>query len=192
MPSPEPKTQEPVPERVSARLYDARTVLVFGEIDAPLARSVTAQLLSLDAQSDAPIRVLVNSPGGHVESGDSIHDVLRFVRSKVIMIGTGCVASAGALIYAAAEKQSRVALPNTRFMLHQPLGGYGGPAADIAIATRQILAARDRLNRIFADATGRPLEVIAKETERDLWLSAREAIEYGLVSRIVERVGDVA
>lgn len=191
MPSEAHETPLPMPERISTNLFDARTVLVFGEVNADLARTVAAQLIALDAKSDAPIRVLVNSPGGHVESGDTIHDVIRFVRAPVVMIGTGCVASAGALIYVAAERDRRFALPNTRFMLHQPLGGYGGPASDIAIEARQIMAARERLNRIFAEATGRDLDVVMKETERNLWLNADEAKAYGLVHRVIARAAEV-
>ncbi len=191
MPTEATEPSPPMPDRITTNLFDARTVLVFGEVNADLARVVTAQLIALDAKSDAPIRVLVNSPGGHVESGDTIHDVIRFVHAPVIMIGTGCVASAGALIYVAAERERRFALPNTRFMLHQPLGGYGGPASDIAIEARQIMAARERLNRIFAGATGRDLDVVMKETERNLWMNANEAKAYGLVHRVIVREGDV-
>jgi ATP-dependent Clp protease protease subunit len=191
---PTPEQHEPIaplPERVSGTLFEARTVLVFGEITPVLAAVVTSQLLALDAKSDAPIRVIVNSPGGHVESGDTIHDVIRFVRAPITMIGTGYVASAGALIYVAAEKEKRFALPNTRFLLHQPLGGFGGPASDIEIEAREILAARERINRIFERATGREFTTIMKETERNLWLSAEHAQRYGLVHRIIERAQDL-
>lgn len=181
-----------VPDRIVSSLFESRTVLVFGEVTQELARLVTAQLLALDARSDAGIRVLVNSPGGHVESGDTIHDVIRFLRSPVTMIGTGCVASAGALIYVAAQKGHRVALPNTRFLLHQPLGGFSGSASDVEIEMHEILAARERLNHIFARATGRAFEVVMKETERNLWMSAERAKAYGLVDRIVERASDVS
>jgi ATP-dependent Clp protease, protease subunit len=171
---------------VAEHLFASRTVLVFGEINSTLAESVTAQLLALDAQSREPIRVLINSPGGHVESGDTIHDVLRFVGADVRVVATGWCASAGALIFAAVQRENRWALPNTRFLLHQPLGGVGGPASDVEIEARQILLMRDRLNRIFAEATGQPLEKIARDTERNHWLTAQEALDYGLVGRILE------
>lgn len=173
--------------RLTERLFRARTVLVFGEITQKLAESVTRELLSLAAESSAPIRVIVNSPGGHVESGDTIHDVIRFIEPEVRILGTGWVASAGALIFAAAERERRVALPNTRFLLHEPSGGAHGPASDVEIEVRQVLAMRARLNAIFARATGQPLERVARDSERNHWMSAEEAKGYGLVGRIVER-----
>jgi ATP-dependent Clp protease protease subunit len=126
-----------------------------------------------------------------VEAGDTIHDVVRAVAPSVTMIGTGWVASAGVLIYCAAQRENRYALPNTRFLLHQPLGGAGGPASDIEIEASQIVQTRERLNRIFARATGQQDEKIARDTERNFWMTAKEACEYGLVSQIVERLTDV-
>ena len=173
--------------RIEQRLYESRTVLVFGEIDMPLAERISARLLSLASENKRPIRVVINSPGGHVESGDTIYDVLRFIEPEVTILGTGWVASAGALIFAAAPRERRFSLPNTRFMLHQPSGGAGGPASDIEIEALQILAVRTRLNRIFAEATGQSLEKIARDTDRNHWLSAEEAVAYGLVGRIIDR-----
>jgi ATP-dependent Clp protease protease subunit len=172
------------------QLFNARTVLIFGEVNTALAESVTAQLLALSAVSAEPIRVLLHSPGGHVEAGDTIHDLIRFVPAPVRILASGWVASAGALIYAAAAPERRFALPNTRFMLHQPLGGVGGPASDVEIEARQILLMRERLNRIFARATGQPYERLARDTDRNYWMSAEEAMSYGLVARIVERATD--
>src|SRR5450432_1009263 len=172
--------------RVAERLYESRTVLIFGEINMALAERVSAQLLALASENDQPIRVLVNSPGGHVESGDTIHDMLRFIEPAVTIVGTGWVASAGALIFCAAPRERRLALPNTRFLLHQPTGGVGGPASDIEIEALQILSVRSRLNRIFAAATGQPFEKVARDTERNHWLTAEEAVSYGLAGRIVE------
>ena len=173
--------------RLTERLFRARTVLVFGEITQQLAESVTRELLALAAESSAPIRVIVNSPGGHVESGDTIHDVIRFIEPEVRILGTGWVASAGALIFAAAERERRVALPNTRFLLHEPSGGAHGPSSDVEIEVRQVLAMRARLNGIFARATGQSLERVTSDTQRNHWMSAEEAKSYGLVGRIVER-----
>ena len=172
--------------RVERRLYEARTVLVFGEITMPLAERISAQLLALASDSNRPIRVLINSPGGHVESGDTIYDVLRFIEPEVTILGTGWVASAGALIFSAVPRERRLTLPNTRFLLHQPMGGAGGPATDIEIEAVQILAVRARLNRIFAEATGQSFEKIARDTDRNHWLSAQEAVAYGLVGRIID------
>lgn len=171
---------------VERRLYESRTVLLFGEITMALAERVSAQLLALASENQRPIRVLINSPGGHVESGDTIYDVLRFIEPEVTIVGTGWVASAGALIYTAVARERRLSLPNTRFMLHQPSGGAGGPASDIEIEALQILSVRTRLNRIFSDATGQPIEKIARDTERNHWLNAQEAVSYGLVGRIIE------
>jgi ATP-dependent Clp protease protease subunit len=179
-------------DRTADALFATRTVLVFGEVNTKLARSVSAQLLALAAAKDAPIRMIVHSPGGHVEAGDTIHDMIRATAPEVTMIGTGWVASAGALIYAAARKENRFALPNTRFLLHQPLGGTGGPASDIEIEATQILQMRERLNRIFARATGQTYERIVRDTERNFWMSAEEACAYGLVTRVIDRVSSLA
>jgi ATP-dependent Clp protease protease subunit len=181
----------PMARAAADALFQARTVLIFGEVNTALARSVTAQLVALSSQGTAPIRVLVNSPGGHVESGDTIHDVIKAIAPEVIMIGTGWVASAGALIYVAAKKKNRYALPNTRFLLHQPLGGAGGPQSDIEIEATQILLMRERLNRIFAEATGQEQGKILRETERNLWIPAKEACAYGLVHRVIASLADV-
>lgn len=173
------------------RLFAARQVLLFGEVTMERAHAVTAQLLALASESQDPITLVIHSPGGHVESADTIFDVIRFVDAPVTVLGTGWVASAGALIFAAAEKSRRICLPNTRFLLHQPLGGVGGPATDVEIEARQITLMRARLNRIFSEATGQALERILKDTDRNYWLSAEEARDYGLVDRIVSRVGEM-
>jgi ATP-dependent Clp protease, protease subunit len=173
------------------RLFIARTVLVFGEVNSALAERVSAQLFALSAQSSAPIRVVLHSPGGHVESGDTLYDVIRFIEPEVHILGSGWVASAGALIFAAAAREHRFALPNTRFLLHEPSGGFGGPAADVEIEVRQVLAMRARLNEIFAQATGQPVDKIVRDTERNHWMSAQEAQAYGLVGRIVERASEL-
>jgi ATP-dependent Clp protease, protease subunit len=176
--------------RVTDNLFNSRTVLIFGEITSALAESVAAQLLSLSAESSLPIRVLLHSQGGHVEAGDTIFDVIRSIEPQVKMIGTGWVVSAGALIYVAARRENRVCLPNTRFMLHQPLGGVGGPASDVEIEAAQIMALRQRLNGLFARETGQPIDKIERETERNLWMTAPQACAYGLVARIVEQLAD--
>lgn len=174
-----------------AHLFAARTVLVFGEITHALAERVSAQLLALAESSREPIRVLLSSPGGHVESGDAIHDVIRFIEPTVKIIGTGWVASAGALIYAATPRPHRYALPNTRFMLHEPSGGVSGAVADIEIEARQVIAIRERLLRIFSQATGQPIDRLARDTSRNHWLLAEEAVAYGLVGRVIERASEL-
>lgn len=184
------------PRSVSAdllaeRLFKARTIIISGEINQRLAAHVSAQLLALAAESTAPIRVFVNSQGGHVEAGDTIHDMIRFVDAPVHIVGTGWVASAGALIYVSVPKKDRYCLPNTRFLLHQPAGGSGGSASDIEIEAREILRMRDRLNRIFARETGQTLERIEEDTHRNFWLDPAAAIEYGLVGSIIERASEL-
>jgi ATP-dependent Clp protease protease subunit len=176
------------PDILGERLLKARTIIISGEITQRLAASVMGQLLAMSADSSDPITIYVNSQGGHVEAGDTIHDVIRFIKPKVRMVGTGWVASAGALIYVAAPREQRYCLPNTRFLLHQPAGGAGGTASDIEIEAKEILRMRDRLNRIFARETGQPLERIEEDTHRNFWLDAAAAVRYGLVGRIVERV----
>jgi ATP-dependent Clp protease protease subunit len=172
-------------------LYRSRTVLVFGEIDMRLAERVTAQITAMASESDKPIRMIINSPGGHVESGDTIHDMIRFCGVEVKAIGTGWVASAGASIFLGAKKENRLCLPNTRFLLHQPAGGMRGQASDIQIEAEQIIKMRDRVNAMIAKETGQPIERILKDTQRNYWLSAEEAVEYGLVSRIITNATDV-
>lgn len=175
----------PLSDPIRERLFKNRNIVISGEVNQRLAASVTAQLLAMAATSDDPITVFINSQGGHVESGDTIHDMIRFVKPRVLMVGTGWVASAGALIYVAVPREDRFCLPHTRFLLHQPAGGAGGTAADIDIEAREIIKMRERLNRVFAEQTGQPLERIEDDTRRNFWLGASEAVEYGLVGRII-------
>jgi ATP-dependent Clp protease protease subunit len=177
---------------VDQGLFKARTVLVTGEINDRQARAVSERLLAMAGESDDPITVIVSSPGGHVESGDMIHDMIKFIKPRVRVLGTGWVASAGALIYVAAERENRYCLPNTRFLLHEPRGGVGGSATEIDIQAREVLKMRERLNRIFADATGQPLERIVKDTNRDHWMNAEEAKEYGVVGKIIRSAAEIA
>ena len=176
---------------VQNALFKSRTVLIFGEIDMRLAERVTAQITALTSESDAPIRMIINSPGGHVESGDTIHDMIRFCGVEVKVVGTGWVASAGAHIYLGAKKENRLCLPNTRFLLHQPAGGARGQASDIEIEAQEILKMRDRVNKMIAHETGQTLERINHDTRRNFWMTAEEAIAYGLVSRIITNTSEV-
>ena len=181
----------PLPSKIFERLFQSRTVLIHGEVNSRLAQQVTAQLLALAAAGEDPITIFIHSEGGHVEAGDSIHDIVRFVKPTVRMIGTGWVASAGTHIYLAAPKKDRFCLPNTRFMIHQPLGGVGGKATDIRIEAEEILKARERLNRTIADATGQPLERVAKDTDRNYWMSPEEALAYGIVGKIIKSASEL-
>ncbi len=189
----EPKAEEAAARSrgLEERLFKARTILIYGGINQKLAEAVTARLLALDADSNERIRIFINSQGGHVESGDTIYDMIKFVKSEVQIIGTGWVASAGSLIYSAAKPENRISLQNTRFLLHQPSGGAGGTASDIAIHAKEIVRMRQRLNEIYARETGQPVERITRDTERDYWMSAEEAKDYGLVGRIVSSAADL-
>ncbi|MDX1547442.1 MAG: ATP-dependent Clp protease proteolytic subunit [Rhodothermales bacterium] len=194
-PEMEPEDEQPTikfPDPLVNRLIKARTIIISGEINQELAARVMAQLTILTNESDDPITIFINSQGGHVESGDTIHDMIRFVKPTVRMVGTGWVASAGALIFVAGDLEHRYCLPNTRFLLHQPAGGMRGSASDIAIEAEEIVKMRERINRIFARQTGQPIEKIREDTDRNFWLSAEEAKEYGLVGHIIESADALA
>jgi len=181
-----PTTPTALTESARDLLFRSRILIISGEINQKLAANVIGQLLAMDGQSQDPIRIFINSQGGHVESGDTIHDVIRFIGSPVTMVGTGWVASAGALIYVAVPRERRLSLPHTRYLLHQPAGGMRGSAADVEIEAREILRMRQRLNEIFAESTGQTVARIEEDTRRNFWLSADAALEYGLVGRIVQ------
>ena len=186
-----PAAPEPQTSPVAQALFKARTVLIFGEVDMKMAERVSAQLLAYAAEGEGDIRVVVNSPGGHVESGDTVHDMIRFCGAPVTVIGTGWVASAGAHIFLGAEKERRLCLPNTRFLLHQPAGGMRGQASDIQIEAEQIIRMRDRVNRMISEETGQPIDKIVKDTQRNFWMNAEEAVEYGIVARIIKNTSEV-
>ncbi len=173
------------------KFLDARTVLIFGGIDQKLAERVSAQLLYLDHVNHDPIKIIINSPGGHVESGDTIHDLIQFIESPVAVIGTGWVASAGTHIFLGADKERRFCLPNTRFLIHQPSGGAGGKATDIAIQAQEIVKMRERLGRVIADRTGQKLERVMEDIERDYWMTIEEAKEYGILGKVVNKMSDI-
>ena len=178
-------------DSIRNRLFKARTLIISGEVNQKLASEVIGQMLALDAESDEPITVFINSQGGHVESGDTIHDMVRFISSPVRMVGTGWVASAGALIYVAVPRERRFSLPNTRFLLHQPAGGARGTASDVEIEAKEILKMRERLNRTFAEQTGQSVERIVDDTHRNFWLGAEAAVEYGLVGKIIQNIHEL-
>ncbi len=184
------KAPEPQSSEIAKALYKSRTVLIFGEVDMKMAERVTAQLLAY-AESEGDIRVIVNSPGGHVESGDTIHDMIRFVGNRVKMIGTGWVASAGAHIFLGAKRENRFCLPFTRFLLHQPLGGVRGQASDITIEAEEIIKMRERLIREIAAETGQTYDKVVKDTERNFWMGAEDAVKYGLAAKVISSASDV-
>ncbi|MHC5215974.1 ATP-dependent Clp protease proteolytic subunit [Enterococcus sp. LJL128] len=176
---------------IMKKLWEERTILIYGEVTQDLAREVSSQLLLLAAMGDEPIKIFVNSPGGHVESGDTIHDMIQFVKPEVIVVGTGWVASAGVTIYLAADAKNRYCLPNTRFMIHQPAGGVQGQGTEIQIEAKEIVRMRERVNRMIAEATGQTYEQVAKDTDRNFWMSAEEAKEYGMVSKIIKSSDEI-
>lgn len=176
---------KPLSDLAMEKLLKSRTIIISGEINQALAEKVTTQLLILEEMSNDPIKIFINSQGGHVESGDTIHDMIKFVKPKIIMIGTGWVASAGITIYLAADKENRYSLPNTRYMIHQPLGGFNGQATDIGIEAKEILRVRKRINNIISESTGQPIEKVNKDTDRNYWLSSEEALDYGIVNNII-------
>lgn len=176
---------------IDALLFKSRNVILTGEINDEQARRTSSHLLALAQESDDPINLFISSPGGHVESGDMVHDLIKFIRPRVRTIGSGWVASAGALIYVGANREDRYCLPNTRFLLHQPSGGVGGKASDIEIQAEQIRLMRERFDRLFAEATGQTPERIASDTQRDFWLNTEQAKEYGLIGSVIDSVDEL-
>lgn len=176
---------------VVEKLLQSRSIIISGEINQALAEKVTSQLLILQEMGDEPIKIFLNSQGGHVEAGDTIHDMIKFIKPPVIMIGTGWVASAGITIYLGADKENRYSLPNTRYMIHQPLGGFNGQATDIGIEAKEILRVRRRINNIISEATNQPIEKVDQDTERNYWLSATEAVDYGIVNKVISKYDEL-
>ncbi len=176
---------------VENHLMKTRQVLICESIDQKMAKRTIAQLLALAAESSDDITLFLNSQGGHVEAGDSIHDIIKFIEPKVRIIGTGWVASAGTHIFLAAEKENRLCLPNTRFLIHQPSGGVGGKVTDIAIQAEQIEIMRKRLARIIAEASGQPLKRVMQDIDRDHWMDTKEALEYGILGRVINSYQDL-
>lgn len=177
-------------EGYAGKLMKARIVLVSGTVDQELAEKVMAQLFVLDADSNDPIKVVITSPGGHVDSGYAIHDTMRFLRSPVITIGAGWVASIAVPILFGGARGKRYSLPNTRFLIHQPSGGAGGQAADIRIEAQEILKIRTRINQLISNETGQPVDKVARDSDRNFWMSAEEALEYKLIDKIITSIDE--
>ena len=172
---------------LTQKMIDNRTILIYGEINQDLAKEVSTKLLLLASISEDPITIFINSEGGHVEAGDTIHDMIKFVKPTVKIIGTGWVASAGITIFLAANKKDRYSLPNTRFMIHQPAGGVQGQSTEIQIEAKEIVKMRERINRLIAKATGQTYEKVSEDTDRNYWMSAEEASSYGIVGKIIDK-----
>jgi ATP-dependent Clp protease protease subunit len=175
------------PDPLAGKMLTTRTVLISGEIKKELAEKTIRQLLLLEAAGDEPIRIFIDSPGGDADAGYAIFDMIRFVKPPVWTIGMGLVASAAAIIQLAAPKERRVGLPNSHYLIHQPLSGIRGVATDIEIHAKEMGKLREKINRLIADETGVPFEQVEKDTERDYWMSATEAVKYGLIDKVVIR-----
>ena len=173
---------------IYSRLLKERVIFLVGPVNDASANLVVAQLLFLEAENpDKDIYFYINSPGGSVTAGMSIYDTMQFIKPDVSTLCIGQAASMGAFLLCAGAKGKRFALPNSRVMIHQPLGGFQGQASDIAIHAKEILSIKDKLNRIMAEHTGQPLETIEKDTDRDNFLSSAEAAEYGLIDKVLTR-----
>ena len=181
------KKEEPFADR----FLKTRQIILTGEINKELADSIARQFLILDSESNDPIYMYIDSPGGDVDAGFAIYDVIRFVKSPVYLIGMGLIASAATLVLLAVPKENRVGLPNSRYLIHQPLGGMRGVATDIEIYAKDMEKIRVKLNKIIAEGTGTPLEQVTKDTDRDYWLDAEESVKYGLISRIITKRDDL-
>lgn len=173
-------------------LLKTRSILISGEIDKKMAEKVVSQLLLLEAENDDPIKVFIDSPGGDVDSAYAIFDMIRFVKPKVIMVAMGLAASAGALILLAGDKEDRFGFPNSHYLIHQPLSGVRGVATEIEIHAKEIEKTRQKINALIAQETGKSLQQVEKDTDRDYWMSAEEAKEYGLISKIISKRDQLA
>jgi ATP-dependent Clp protease protease subunit len=187
-PEGEERDQESVPFH---RLLKTRTILLSGEINKAQAQRVISRLVLFEDASEEPIKVFIDSPGGDADAGYAIFDMMRFVKPPVYMIGMGLVASAAAIILLAAPKERRLALPNSHYLIHQPLSGMRGVATEIEIHAREIERIRVRINKLISAETGQPMEKVEKDTDRDYWMTAEEAIDYGLVSRVIAKRGEL-
>jgi len=180
-----------MPSAMLAKFMEARTVMIFGGVDQKLAERVSMQLLYLDQLSHDPIKLMINSPGGHVESGDTIHDLINYIESPVAVVGTGWVASIATHIFLGVDKKQRFCMPNTRFLIHQPSGGAGGKASDIAIQAEEIVKMRTRIAEKIAEATGQKLDRVMKDIDRDYWMSTEEAKKYGILGTVINSASEV-
>lgn len=183
----EEEKKQKAPEQFSDKFLKTRQIILTGEINKDLADSIVRQLLILDSEDEkAPIYMYIDSPGGDVDAGFAIFDMIRYVKAPVYLIGMGLIASAATLVLLAVEKDYRLGLPNSRYLIHQPLGGMRGVATDIEIYAKDMEKIRAKLNKLIADETGTPLEQVTKDTERDYWLDSEEAVKYGLISKIIK------
>ena len=173
------------PDMLAGKMLKTRTILLSGEIRKGLAEKTIRQLLLMEAMGDDPVRIFIDSPGGDADAGYAIFDMIRFIRPPVWTIGMGLVASAAAIIQLAAPKERRVGLPNSHYLIHQPLSGIRGVATDIEIHARELEKLREKINSLIAGETGHPFEQVEKDTDRDYWMNAVEAVSYGIINRVI-------
>ena len=183
----EEEVKKAEPDRLLVKMLKTRTILLSGEINKDLAEKTIRQLLLMEDMGADPIRIFIDSPGGDADAGYAIFDMIRFVKPPVWTIGMGLVASAAAIIQLASPKEQRVGLPNSHYLIHQPLSGIRGVATDIEIHARELDKLRAKINRLIAEETGNPPEQVEKDTDRDYWMNAEEAVKYGLISRIITK-----
>jgi ATP-dependent Clp protease protease subunit len=176
---------ENLQELLAGKMLKTRTILLSGEIRKGLAEKTIRQLLLMEAMGDEPVRIFIDSPGGDADAGYAIFDMIRFIKPPVWTIGMGLVASAAAIIQLAAPKERRLGLPNSHYLIHQPLSGIRGVATDIEIHARELEKLRAKINCLIAEETGNPVEQVEKDTDRDYWMSAQEAVKYGLISKVI-------
>ena len=179
-------------DAISEKFLKTRTILISGEINKKCAEKVVTQMLLLEADNDRPIKILIDSPGGDVDAGYAIFDMARFIKPDIYMIGMGLVASAGALILLAAPKERRFGLPNSHYLIHQPLSGIRGVATEIEIHAKELEKTRQKINKLISDETGKNIKQVEEDTDRDFWLSAEESLEYGLISKIVSNRSELS
>jgi len=167
------------------KILKTRNILLSGEINKSLGERIIRQLILLEDQGDDPIKVFIDSPGGDADAGFAIFDMMRFIKPEVIIIGMGLVASAAAIILLAAPKERRIALPNSHYLIHQPLSGMRGVATEIEIHAKELDKLRRKINRLISEETGQKIDKVEKDTDRDYWMNAEEALKYGLISKII-------
>ena len=188
----EDEKKQKAPEQFSERFLKTRQIILTGEINKELADSIVRQLLILDSEDEkSPIYMYIDSPGGDVDAGFAIFDMIRFIKAPVYLIGMGLIASAATLVLLAVDKEFRIGLPNSRYLIHQPLGGMRGVATDIEIYAKDMEKIRAKLNSLIAEQTGTSLEQVTKDTERDFWLDSDEAVKYGLISKIIAKKSEL-
>jgi len=175
------------PDHLLIKMLKTRTIILSGVINKDLAEKTIRQLLLMEDSGDDPIRIFIDSPGGDADAGYAVFDMIRFVKPPVWTIGMGLVASAAAIIQLASPREYRVGLPNSHYLIHQPLSGIRGVATDIEIHARELDKLREKINRLIAAETGNPMEQVEKDTDRDYWMNAEEAVKYGLISRIIKK-----